>query len=167
MLEGALDGIRELKDLPVMKIVVSNQAGIALGLFSTGDMIAFNWALRKRIWEAGGELDAFYYCPDLEPKHLPPGARPSQCAKPAPGMLLEAKRDFDIDLGKSYMIGDKESDIIAGRSVGCTTILIKTGTAANESANVTSDFVVNSLKDASRIVRQCLAARAAAAQCDL
>jgi histidinol-phosphate phosphatase family protein len=113
----ALEGLRLLATLPLDVIVVSNQAGIALGIFTREQMSQFNAELRSRVEGCGGRIDAFYYCPHLEPKHL------------APGMLFEAAEDFSFDLSQSFMIGDKTSDIAAGRSAGCVTILVMTGKA--------------------------------------
>jgi len=128
----AIDGLRLLAKLPLDIIVVSNQAGIALGIFTREQMSQFNAELRARVERAGGRIDAFYYCPYREPKHLRPGERPYECSKPAPGMLLEAGKDFRLDLSRSFLIGDKTSDIAAGESAGCVTILVKTGKAGKE-----------------------------------
>jgi D-glycero-D-manno-heptose 1,7-bisphosphate phosphatase len=126
-LPGSLEALRRLARLPVHIIVVSNQAGIALGMFSEEQMATFNAALRDEVLRSGGRIDAFYYCPDKEPKDLQPGERPSPCAKPAPGLLLEAAADYRLLLGACYLIGDKLSDIAAGTAAGCHTILVETG----------------------------------------
>ncbi|HID19391.1 MAG TPA: HAD family hydrolase [Methanophagales archaeon] len=128
----AIDGLRLLATLPLHIISVSNQAGVALGIFTLEQMSQFNTELRSRVERAGGRIDAFYFCPHLETKHLPPGVAPCACSKPSPGMLLEAARDFELDLSRSFLIGDKTSDITAGESVGCVTILVKTGKAGRE-----------------------------------
>lgn len=128
----AIDGLRLLAMLPLAIIVVANQAGIARGIFTRKQMSQFNAELRSRVEHAGGRIDAFYFCPHLEIKNLPPGVPVCECSKPSPGMLLEAAKDFKLDLSKSFLIGDKTSDIAAGESVGCTTILVKTGKAGKE-----------------------------------
>lgn len=113
--------------LPVHFIVVSNQAGIALARYGVDEMRQFNTELRRRIEGRGGRIDAVYYCPDLEPKHLKPDQPPSDCSKPAPGMLLEAARDFHLHLSDCIIVGDKRSDVMAGHSAGTRTILIGPG----------------------------------------
>lgn len=128
----AIDGLKLLAKLPIHIIVVSNQAGIALGIFTLEQMSQFNSEIRTKVGYAGGRIDAFYFCPHLEPKHLPPGVSPCVCSKPSPGMLVEASKDFKLDLSRSFLIGDKTSDIAAGESVGCMTILVKTGKAGRE-----------------------------------
>lgn len=125
----SLEGLKRLSILPLHIIVVSNQAGIALGMYSRPQMSAFNAALRNAVFQSGGRIDAFYYCPDKEPKDLSAGEPPSECAKPAPGLLLEAASDFGLRLDQCFMVGDKTSDIAAGQAVGCFTILLQTGKA--------------------------------------
>ena len=123
-LPGALPALSALAALPVNIVVVSNQAGIALGMYTLEAMAAFNRELRRQVAEAGGRIDAFYYCPHLERKNLRPGEQPCPCSKPAPGMLLEAAADFGLDLSRSMFAGDKASDIEAGIAAGCYTILL-------------------------------------------
>lgn len=135
-LDGALEALRILADLPFQVIVVSNQAGIALGLFDHSDTSRFNATMRARTVAAGGRFDGFYYSPEPEPKHLGPDEKPSELSKPAPGMLLEAQADFHLDLPSSYLVGDRLSDIAAGQAVGSTTVLVRTGKAGRDSCPV-------------------------------
>lgn len=128
----AINGLRILARLPLHIIVVSNQAGIALGHFTQEQMSGFNQEIRSSVEQAKGRIDAFYFCPYLEPKNLPPRVPAHECSKPSPGMLLEASRDFGLDLAQSFMIGDKTSDIVAGKKAGCVTILVGTGRAGKE-----------------------------------
>lgn len=160
----ALEGLRRLARLPVQVVVVSNQAGIAQGRFTTADMARFNQELRRRVEEAGGRIDGFYYCPHKEPHELSPGEAPCPCSKPRPGMLLEAARDFGLDLGRSTMIGDKTSDVLAGEAVGCSTILVRTGKGGLEPGRVevAPDFVADDLAAAARRVEEHLPVPAAA-----
>jgi D-glycero-D-manno-heptose 1,7-bisphosphate phosphatase len=154
-LPHALEGLLIMATLPFEIIVVSNQAGIALGLFTTEQMSEFNTVLKKQVERAGGRIDAFYYCPHFEPKDLPIGVLPCACSKPAPGLLLEAANDFELNLSASYMIGDKTSDIVAGQSVGCTTILVKTGKAGLEEDAVPVEpaLTVDHLLQAAQIIQ--------------
>lgn len=132
IIPSALEAIKILAARPVAIIVSSNQAGIALGHFTREQMSRFNAEIRERVIRAGGRIDAFYFCPELEAKNLPAGAPVAECVKPSPGMLLEAARDFQIDLAQSFMIGDTTADVEAGRRAGCTTILVRTGKAGRE-----------------------------------
>jgi len=155
LLPGVVEGLRILAALPLHIIVASNQAGIELGYFTRRQMSRFNARLRSRIERAGGRIDAFYFCPFLEPKNLPPGVTANECSKPSPGMLLEAKRDYGLDLTRSFMIGDKTSDVAAGERAGCVTILVGTGKAGREEGAlpITPTHTVEDLQAAARIVQ--------------
>ena len=131
-LPGALGVMKHAAALPVHIIVVTNQAGIALRRFTVQEMVQYNQVLRERLQEAGGRIDAFYYCPHKEPKELEAGERGCECAKPRPGMLFEAAKDFNLSLRQSFLIGDKQSDILAGQAAGCRTWLVKTGKAGSD-----------------------------------
>ena len=115
---GVSDALHALKEAGFLNIVVTNQSGIARGLFGEG---GYHAVQREMLRQAGEWLiDASYFCPDA------PGA-PSECRKPAPGMLLRAAADFGIDLARSVMVGDKASDIECGRRAGAKSILVATG----------------------------------------
>jgi histidinol-phosphate phosphatase family protein len=124
-------------------IVVSNQAGVALGRIDEDDLKRVETKLREML----PALDGFYYCP-----HLPQAG--CACRKPAPGMLERAAREHGIALSESWMIGDILDDIEAGRRAGCRTILLDNG---NETEWRTGEarcphFVVRDLAHAAAIV---------------
>lgn len=124
ILPGVIQALRALKDHFYL-IVVTNQSGIARGLFTETDLLAIHTELVQRLTAKGALVDALYYCP-----HLPEGAAVKtyqvtcQCRKPRPGMLLQAKRDWDIDLSHSFLVGDMPRDIEAGAAVDVTGILV-------------------------------------------
>ena len=98
-------------------IVVTNQAGIAKGMYTEDDMHRFNRHMNDRLKnEFNAHVDAVYYCP-----HHPDFTGPCDCRKPEPGMILQAARDLDIDLTQSVMYGDKESDRKAAIAGGIPT----------------------------------------------
>lgn len=154
----AIDGLRVLSALPLHIIVVSNQAGIALNIFTVEQMSQFNTELRTRIEHTGARIDAFYFCPHLEAKHLSPGVSACACSKPSPGMLLEAAKDFQLDLPSSFVIGDKTSDIAAGERIGCVTVLLKTGKAGREEGAlpIRSQYLADNLHEAALLLRALL-----------
>jgi D-glycero-D-manno-heptose 1,7-bisphosphate phosphatase len=130
------EAIRLLNEADFKVIVVSNQSGIAKGYYQEEDAIRFNEAIRSRLHEEGALIDAFYFCP-----HHPEAENAlyrvrCNCRKPSPGLLIQAAKDFDIDLTRSYMIGDKISDIKAGESAGCMSILVLTGHGKAEAGNL-------------------------------
>jgi D-glycero-D-manno-heptose 1,7-bisphosphate phosphatase len=139
-----------LAKLAVQIIVISNQAGIALGMYTREAMSAFNRELRARVEQHGGRIDAFYYCPHREPKDLGPGEVACFCSKPAPGLLVEAARDFELDLSRSFIIGDKVSDAQAGRAVQTHSILL----TRDHDIEGAADAVADDLLDAIGIVER-------------
>jgi D-glycero-D-manno-heptose 1,7-bisphosphate phosphatase len=134
---GVPDALRELKDAGFLNIIISNQSGIGRGYFGEAQYHAVQRELLRQIGE--GLIDAAYFCPDV------PG-RPSACRKPETGMLLEAARDFEIDLSRSVMVGDKTSDIECGRRAGTRSILVATGYGLSESCE--PDFRASGVPDA-------------------
>lgn len=128
-------------DAGYLAILITNQRGIARGLMSVDDLSAIHDHMQRELEQASGaRFDAIYFCP-----HERDAA--CDCRKPLPGMLIDAARDFAINLNASWMIGDSESDVAAGRAAGCRTILI-----ANESVDSDADCVVASLEDAWRAI---------------
>jgi len=140
LLPGVGEGLKLLAQLPCHLIVVSNQAGIGLGIFTEKDMRDFNAALRLRVGAADGRLDAFYYCPHLEKKDLPAGAALCECSKPAPGLIFEAAEDYNLDLKRSFLIGDRETDVLAGRAAHCRTILLSAVPAQTSATYVAANL---------------------------
>lgn len=122
-----VDGIFELvshaKKANYLIIIVTNQAGIGRGLYTENDFFSLMDWMKTKFIDAGGGIDAIYFCP-FHPEHgLGEYKKVSACRKPAPGMLIEAQNDFDIDFEHSIFIGDKRSDMQAGQSAGVATLL--------------------------------------------
>ncbi|MFO1321986.1 MAG: D-glycero-beta-D-manno-heptose 1,7-bisphosphate 7-phosphatase [Burkholderiales bacterium] len=121
---GAVDAIRRANHLGFVVIVVTNQAGVARGLYGEADVIALHQRVDEVLRAAGAHVDAYYHCPH-HPEH---GARIAcDCRKPHPGMLLRAAREHGLDLPRSFLVGDRESDIEAARRAGVTPLLVATG----------------------------------------
>ncbi len=121
---GAIDSLVALKKAGFLLIVITNQAGIAREYYKSADMEALHDAINHELNQHGVSIDGFYHCPH-HPKFG--DLRECNCRKPEPGMILQAHIDFDIDLGKSWLIGDKFSDIQAGLDAGVKSILVMTG----------------------------------------
>jgi D-glycero-D-manno-heptose 1,7-bisphosphate phosphatase len=122
-----IDGIFELvavaRRAGYLVIVVTNQAGIGRGYYSEADFHALMDWMKSRFVERGGQIDAVYFCP-YHPEHgIGDYRRESACRKPAPGMLLQAQQELDIDMELSIFIGDKPSDMAAGLAAGVGTLL--------------------------------------------
>jgi len=120
-------GLQLLQQMGYALIVVTNQSGVAKGLFTEAALDLLHHRLAEMLAQYGVSLDGFYYCP-----HSPEGvinryAISCTCRKPMPGMLLRAASEHDIDLQQSWMIGDILNDVEAGCRAGCRTVLIDNG----------------------------------------
>lgn len=128
LLPKSADAIREINKSGYLAIVVTNQPVIARGEVTPGELQNIHNKMETLLGKERAYLDGIYYCP-----HHPNGGYPGEvpelkidcgCRKPKPGMLLQAAEDFNIDLSESWMIGDGENDVLAGRNAGCHTALI-------------------------------------------
>jgi D-glycero-D-manno-heptose 1,7-bisphosphate phosphatase len=128
LLPGSGEAIRMLNDAGYPVIVITNQSGVGRGLFDERHVDAAHAALREAIARDGGRIDAFYYCPHHPTKSTVDRYRvPCACRKPAPGMLRQAAADCDLDLPRSWMVGDWWRDVEAGIAAGTRTILLRSG----------------------------------------
>ncbi len=119
-LPGALEAIARLTAAGWPVVVVTNQSGIAKGLYTRADLEGIHEAMRRELEEHGGRVAAFYHCPHRDEDAC-------DCRKPLPGMLLRAARDLDLDLSRSFFVGDSEIDMQAGRAAGCRVLAVTTG----------------------------------------
>ena len=127
LLAGAAAAVTRLRQAGYACVVVTNQAGVGRGLFLEADIHAVHEELVRQLAEAGAQLDGMYYCP-LAPISLDKASIDHPDRKPGPGMLLRAARDLDLDLARSWMVGDSLSDALAGRHAGCRgSLLVRTG----------------------------------------
>jgi D-glycero-D-manno-heptose 1,7-bisphosphate phosphatase len=120
LLPGAGEALMALKRKGMLLVLISNQSGIGRGLITPEQAEAVHEKVMNCLSQFEVCLDGAYYCP-----HAP--EEKCSCRKPLPEMVLRAAHDLDIDLSSSYMVGDKESDIEAGKRAGCRTILIEHG----------------------------------------
>ena len=120
LIAGAGAALRNMKNAGYKLIVISNQSGIARGLFEEKDLFPVNRCIQSLLAEYDVSIDAFYYCP-----HGP--AEGCQCRKPMPGMILRAARNYGVDLQTSWMIGDILNDVEAGNRAGCRTVHLDNG----------------------------------------
>jgi len=140
LLPGVLDAVTSLKKAGYLLVVVTNQPDVARGTTSKEVVDEINDSLKSQL-----NLDAIYTC-------FHDGADNCDCRKPKPGLLLIAANDFQIDLSKSYMIGDRWRDIDAGTRAGCRTFFVDYGYEERQPAEY--NFRVASLYEASQIILQ-------------
>ena len=131
LLPGTAEAIREINESGYLVIVVTNQPVVARGDVSFSDLEQIHDKMETLLGEKGAYLNAIYFCPHHPDKgfigEIEDLKIECTCRKPKPGMLLDAAKDFNIDLSCSWMIGDDEKDIKAGKAAGCKTVLIGKG----------------------------------------
>lgn len=152
LIEGTAEAVKKINDNGYLAIVVTNQSGVARGYFDEECVHRLNNALAKLLKEQNAYFDGVYYC-----AHHPKGTVKKysiecNCRKPKPGLINQALKDFEeIDISKSYVIGDKLIDVELAHNSGCKGILVKTGYGADmskDSSKTTPDFIANNVNDA-------------------
>ena len=153
--EGTIEALKTFKNLGYILIVVSNQSGIARGYFTEEDLNIFNNNMNEILKKNGVEITEFYCCP-----HHPDGIgeykKVCECRKPNNKMIEDAIKKYNIDREKSYMIGDKTSDIGAGLKSNLKTVLVKTGYGLKDMEKIDKNktLVCENLKDFSEILKR-------------
>ena len=137
LIPGSDEAVRLAHGAGFLVIMVTNQAGVGRGYYTEEDVKAFHRHIQGFLGEKGERIDAFYYCPYHPTKGVGEYLKDADCRKPKPGMLLEGAKDLDIDLSKSYMVGDTLGDIQAGNAAGCETIMVLTGYGKKEEGGLT------------------------------
>jgi D-glycero-D-manno-heptose 1,7-bisphosphate phosphatase len=139
---GVSEALQRLKNKGYKLIIITNQSGIGRDFFSVEQYRAVEAEVLRQL---GNDLiAATYFCPDA------PG-QPSTCRKPAPGMVLRAAREHDVDLKRSFMIGDKEIDAECAHNAGVRAIRVKTGFDRDTEGSC-ADWVAKDLKEATKII---------------
>lgn len=139
---GAYKAIQQLRSLGFRIVIVTNQPGIGLGYFTKEDFYAVTREMMRQASSAGAAFDKIYFCQHSKADNC-------ACRKPGVFFLERAKQELNIDLAKSYVIGDMTSDIQLGRNGGCTSILVRTGRGGDDGMYSSEpDFVANDLSDA-------------------
>jgi len=126
-LPGAERAVKRLNDAGYLVFVVSNQAGVARGLYRPEDVEALHRWVNGELGKSGAHIDAFYYCPHHPSEGQGAYRVVCDCRKPAPGMLLRAMREWPVDRGQSFMIGDKEIDMEAAKAAGVRSLIFDGG----------------------------------------
>lgn len=139
---GVSTALRQLKNAGYKIIVITNQSGIGRGFFSEEQYRAVEAEVSRQL--GNGLIDATYFCPDV------PG-QSSGCRKPAPGMVLQAAREHEIELSSSFLIGDKEIDAECAHNAGVRAIRVRTGFDKMTEGSC-ADWVAEDLPAAARII---------------
>ena len=149
----SLQSLKMMNEFGFRVIVITNQSAIARGICTEDQVMSIHREMTDFFKRSGAAIDAFYYSPYLEDAPMPEFRKRDENRKPAPGMILQAARDFKIDLKKSFMIGDSTRDIIAGKNAGCETVLVLTGNGKRalkelRDMNLEPDFVAENILEA-------------------
>jgi histidinol-phosphate phosphatase family protein len=149
---GAGAALRALKSHGYLLVVVSNQSGVALGRFPLRALANVERRIQELLAPDGVAVDAFYYCPHLPYARNVRYAVRCLCRKPQPGLLRQAAREREIDLPRSWIVGDILDDVEAGNRAGCRTVLVDTGneTEWQLGPNRRPHHLAGSLRDAAR-----------------
>ncbi len=143
----AADAINLFREAGYKTVVVTNQSGIARGYFTFDDYEKVTMRMNDLLNKGNAKLDLILYSPYHKDGKIPESTGESDCRKPGPGMFLQAQEKFDIDFSLSFMIGDKSSDIKAGKNLGIKTILVKTGYGEEDE---TPNFICDNLYEAAK-----------------
>lgn len=152
--DGIVPELRALRRMGFRLVVITNQSGLARGLFTVADLDRMHAYLRERLAAQGVWLDAIYYCP-----HHPDGVVPGLaircgCRKPAPGMLLRAADELGLSLADSWLVGDILDDVEAGHRAGCRSVLVDLGTESPPSApQRRPDYIARDTRHALRLIQ--------------
>lgn len=132
LLPFAVDAVRRINDAGYLAVLVTNQAGVARGYFPESLIHDVHARLRENMESGGARLDGIYFCPHHPSAGELPYRRACDCRKPKPGLLLRAADELGIDLGRSFMIGDRYNDVQVGWNAGTKGIFVKTGYGLGE-----------------------------------
>ncbi len=160
LIDGAGAAIRRLNEAGLKVVLVTNQSGVARGYFPESMVHEAHERLERMLQEEGAQIDAVYYCP-----HHPTAGNSSytiacDCRKPGTGLIDRATRDLDIDVKKSYVVGDKWSDVELGQRAGARSILVQSGFAPDETGNIRPahvsdpDFIARTILEAAEWIVQ-------------
>jgi D-glycero-D-manno-heptose 1,7-bisphosphate phosphatase len=139
LVPGTAEAIAALNRAGLAVVVVTNQAGIARGMYTERELAAVTERIGELLGRAGARLDGSYFCPHHAEAGVGAYRIACRCRKPAPGMLEQAAAELGLELARSAIVGDKASDLEAGRAAGCAAVLVRSGYGAREEARLAAE----------------------------
>jgi D-glycero-D-manno-heptose 1,7-bisphosphate phosphatase len=130
-----IDAIRLLRRAAFTVVVVTNQAGVAKGMFEEAFVNETHRFLDEKFAAAGARIDGYYYCPHFAEASVERYRQACECRKPKPGMLHRAARELGLALDRSFVVGDRWSDVEAAEAAGARGVLVKTGHGVIDAAH--------------------------------
>jgi D-glycero-D-manno-heptose 1,7-bisphosphate phosphatase len=151
LLPNAAEGLRQMREMGLGLVVITNQSGIGRGFFDEVRLQQIHARMSEMLAEAGLVLDGLYFCP-----HTPDDN--CACRKPRIGLIEVAAKELGFDPAACFMIGDKTCDIEMGQRAGATTLLVRTGYGKEQASSMDTppDYIVDDLLDAAQTIRECL-----------
>ena len=147
----AFEAIRLINQNGMKAVVITNQSGVARGLFSEEFVQTVHAIIQEQLKARKAFIEAFYHCPHHPTEGQGVYLQACNCRKPAPGLLFKAADEMEIDLGRSYMIGDMPKDIEAAKRAGAKGILVRTGYGQEHRAfDVEPDYIAGNILEAVR-----------------
>ncbi len=149
---GAPEAVRRLNDAGLLVLVVTNQAGVARGLYTEADVDRLHAHAQAELARSGAHVDAFYYSPFHPEGTVPAYRRASPCRKPGTALFERAIAEWRVDAKRSFVVGDKASDLAPGRALGMQTILVETGYGRAERPHADADAVAADVGQAADLI---------------
>ncbi len=147
-IDGVFEATKKLKEMGYLLVLVTNQSGIARGMFTEDQFEILTEWMDWNFADNGVDFDGIYYCPHHPEATVEKYKEACDCRKPNPGMLVSAQRFLDIDMENSIMIGDKKEDMMAAQAAGVgTRILVRTGKPVTEEGEALATTVLDSVAD--------------------
>jgi D-glycero-D-manno-heptose 1,7-bisphosphate phosphatase len=141
------DAIRALNHAGLRVVVVSNQSGVARGLFTEAVVDRVHSHMESLLQAGGAHIDAYYYCPHHPDGKVPRYTQPCECRKPKRGLVDRAARELGIDPARSFIVGDRWVDIGLASAVGARGVLVRTGYGAIEEMRPPHDLAADAIVD--------------------
>lgn len=156
LIDGVGECLKQLQDLGFKLVIVTNQSGIARGILTEQQLELVHLKLKRLLADFNVNIDAIYYCPYHPDGTVAEYKTESDLRKPGSGMLFKASKEMGIDLSSSWLIGDSQRDVDAGKNAGCRTIMVKMPSSVAEIKYKAedADFVVSSFKEAKNIIKK-------------
>src|SRR6185436_3586202 len=148
----SIDAVRLLNRAQFAVVIVTNQAGVARGIFKEAFVAEAHQHITGRLSAGGAHVDGFYYCPHHPEAAIERYRKSCDCRKPQPGLLRQAAHDLDLALDRSFVVGDRWHDLEAGQRVGARGVLVRTGYGKTEEAagrdGITPAAIVDNVMEA-------------------